>query len=234
VLGGAFAGHVIDRRGRGRSGPQGLRYSIERELEDVFAVQALTGARIVFGHSYGGLIALEAARRSDVFSDVIVYEPGVSIGGSIPLGWMTPYRDRLLAGDGRGAFTEMMRGAGGAPTLVERLPLWYLKLILRVVIKDAEWRRVEPLLEGALLEHEQVGALDHGSAQRFGTIRARTILLGGGKSRPCYTTTLFEQLATAIPSATIEILPGLDHLGPEKAPDQVARSMRKHLADRVR
>src|SRR5947208_3199986 len=72
-----FEVHVIDRRGRGRSGLQGRDYTIEREFEDVFAVQARTGAAIVFGHSYGGLIALEAARRSTVFSDVVVYEPGV-------------------------------------------------------------------------------------------------------------------------------------------------------------
>lgn len=36
----SFAVSVIDRRGRGRSGPQGPGYSIERELEDLFAVQA--------------------------------------------------------------------------------------------------------------------------------------------------------------------------------------------------
>jgi pimeloyl-ACP methyl ester carboxylesterase len=67
-----FQVHVIDRRGRWRSGPQDPSYGIERELEDLFAVQAQTAATIVFGHSYGGLIALEAARRSRVFSDVVV------------------------------------------------------------------------------------------------------------------------------------------------------------------
>jgi pimeloyl-ACP methyl ester carboxylesterase len=56
-----FTVDVIDRRGRGCSGPQGPDYSLERELEDLFAVQAQTQARAIFGHSYGGLIALEAA-----------------------------------------------------------------------------------------------------------------------------------------------------------------------------
>src|SRR5690242_13409236 len=99
-----FAVHLIDRRGRGRSGPQGASYSIEREIEDLIAVQAHTGATKLFGHSYGGLIALEAARRSTIFTDVVVYEPGVSIGGSIPTGWMTAYGELLAAGDRRGAF----------------------------------------------------------------------------------------------------------------------------------
>jgi pimeloyl-ACP methyl ester carboxylesterase len=55
----SFAVHVIERRGRDASGPQGPDYSIERELDDLFAVQAATGAAAVFGHSYGGLIRLQ-------------------------------------------------------------------------------------------------------------------------------------------------------------------------------
>ncbi len=47
----SFTVHVIDRRGRRRSGPQGQAYAIERELEDVAAVQAHTQARLIFGHS---------------------------------------------------------------------------------------------------------------------------------------------------------------------------------------
>lgn len=232
ALAGSFAVHVIDRRGRGRSGPQGPSYSIEREIEDLAAVQAHTGARIVFGHSYGGLGALEAARCGAAFSDVIVYEPGVSIGGSIPAAWMTSYRDRLAAGDRRGAFATMVRGAGGAPPIIERLPFWYVKLILRLFIRGAEWRRTDSLLEAALAEHEQVVALDDGTAERFGAITARTLLLGGGKSRPRYTTELFDRLTAAIPNTAVELLPGLDHLGPEKAPETVGGRVREHLAGR--
>ena len=140
-LASTFTVHAIDRRGRGRSGPQGPAYSIDREVEDLSAVQARTEARIVFGHSFGGLVALETARRSAGFTDVIVYEPGVSIGSSIPVGWMAPYQDRLAEGDRRGAFATMVRGAGAAPPVIERLPLWYLKLVLRAVIRGSEWRR---------------------------------------------------------------------------------------------
>jgi pimeloyl-ACP methyl ester carboxylesterase len=225
----SFAVHVIDRRRRGRSGPQGPAYSIEREIEDLLAVQARTGATIVFGHSYGGLVALEAARRGAAFTQVIVYEPGVSIGGSIPVGWMTPYRERLAAGDRRGAFATMVRGAGGAPPLVERLPFWYLNLVLRLFIGGSEWRRTDSLLEVALAEHGLVAALDDGSADRYRAITAPTLLLGGGKSRPRFTTPLFEQLRAAIPHATAEVLPGLDHLAPEKAPEVVADRIREHL-----
>ena len=36
--------HVMDRRGRGASGPQGAGYSIEKECEDLLAVHHQTGA----------------------------------------------------------------------------------------------------------------------------------------------------------------------------------------------
>jgi pimeloyl-ACP methyl ester carboxylesterase len=226
-----FTVHVIDRRGRGGSGPQGADYSIERELEDLSAVQAHTGATAVFGHSYGGLVALEAARRSTVLTDVVVYEPGVSIAGSIPLGWLARYRELLAAGDRRGAFAAMVRGAGGAPRALERMPLWYVRLMLRLFIRQDRWRPMDPLLETALIEHEQVAALDDGSAERYRRVAAHVVLLGGGTSRSRFTTTLFDQLATVIPDCTTEVIEGLDHLGPdEKAPDVVAQRVRHHLS----
>jgi pimeloyl-ACP methyl ester carboxylesterase len=226
----SFTVYVIDRRGRGQSGPQGAEYSIAREIEDLLGVQAQTGATIVFGHSYGGLIALEAARRSAVFSDVVVYEPGVSIAGSIPLGWIDPYRRRLAAGDRRGAFAAMVRGAGGAPPALERMPLWYVKLILRMFIKQQQWQQIDRLLEAGLVEHEQVAALDETTADRYRTITARVLLLGGRKSRPFATTRLFDQLTSTIPNCTSDLIDGLDHLGPdEKAPDVVAERVRRRL-----
>jgi pimeloyl-ACP methyl ester carboxylesterase len=230
VLAKSFTVHLIDRRGRGRSGPQGPAYSIERELEDVAAVQAHTQAKIIFGHSYGGLIALEAARRSKVFTDIVVYEPGVSVAGSIPLGWMSRYRELLTAGDRRGAFAAMVRSAGGAPPALERAPLWYVKLMLRLFIREHEWCNIEPLLETAIGEHEQVGALDGQTAERYRCITARVVLLGGGKSRPQFTTTLFDRLAASIPKTTIELIKGLDHRAPDQtAPDVVADCGRHHL-----
>src|ERR1700743_796838 len=80
--------HGVQRRGRGGSGPQGERYGIERECEDVEAVRARTGARLVFGHSFGGLVALRAGGGSTGFDAGAVYEPGVSGSGAISGHWI--------------------------------------------------------------------------------------------------------------------------------------------------
>lgn len=107
--------HVMDRRGRGASGPQGAGYSIEKECEDLLAVHHQTGAAMVFGHSYGGLVSLETTRRSGAFRRVAVYEPGVSVAGSMPVSWLGDYRRLLAAGDTRGAFAVMARGPATLP-----------------------------------------------------------------------------------------------------------------------
>src|SRR5678815_6035388 len=70
-------------------------YSIVKECEDVVALQAETGAALLVGHSYGGLIALEVARNNEAFGKIAVYEPGVSIDGSMPTAWMPGYQQKL-------------------------------------------------------------------------------------------------------------------------------------------
>src|SRR5689334_6735282 len=90
-----FAVHLMERRGRGQSGLQGQDYGISRECEDVHALQRVTGASFLFGHSYGGLVALETARNNPGFSHVTVYEPGVSINGSISMSWIPAYKKSL-------------------------------------------------------------------------------------------------------------------------------------------
>ncbi|HEX4701165.1 MAG TPA: alpha/beta hydrolase, partial [Pseudonocardiaceae bacterium] len=91
---------TMDRRGRGDSGPQGVDYGIERECDDLVAVLARTGATMVFGHSYGGLVALETTLRrpAAMITKLAVYEPAVSIDGTISDDWL-PELDRAVAED---------------------------------------------------------------------------------------------------------------------------------------
>ncbi len=124
VLAQSFTVHLMERRGRGISDPQGPDYKIASESEDLLAVQATTGATRVFGHSYGGLVALETARRSEAFSLVAAYEPFVSIDGSIPLGWIPRYKSYLSNEDTRGAFVCLVQGSGFAPRPIMKMPSW--------------------------------------------------------------------------------------------------------------
>jgi pimeloyl-ACP methyl ester carboxylesterase len=229
VLARSFTVHVMDRRGRGRSGPQGPEYGIEKECEDVLAIQSKTGARAAFGHSYGGLICLETARRSTVFNRLAVYEPGVSVGGCVSGAWLPRFRELLRTGDTRGAFAWMVKGAGFAPAWIARLPLWCLRVVLRAAIPRRRWREMEPLLVAHAQEHEQVVRLD-GALDRYSSLPSRVLLLGGARSPPAITGRSLDALHAVISDSTLEIIDGLGHAAPnEQAPQVVGERVRRWL-----
>src|SRR5450755_702022 len=87
--------YLPDRRGRGLSGPYGSGYSIRKEVEDLDAVLAQTGAHYVFGVSSSGLIALEAARTLPAVHKVALYEPALLMAGSTRTGWLARYDQQL-------------------------------------------------------------------------------------------------------------------------------------------
>jgi pimeloyl-ACP methyl ester carboxylesterase len=229
ALGRSRTVQLMDRRGRGSSGPQGSDYSIDQECADLKAVVAATAASAVFGHSYGGLIALESARRERSFPDVIVYEPGVSINGSTPLRWIPRYRELLDEGDARGAFTCMVQQAGFAPAMLERMPPWCARAILELAVRGERWQAMKLHLRTHLVEAEQVALLD-GDASRFSTIESRVLLLTGSKSPASITTQPMLEIQTVVPGSALEIIDGLGHTAPdEQAPERVAERVLQFL-----
>jgi pimeloyl-ACP methyl ester carboxylesterase len=229
LLADRFEVHLVDRRGRGLSGPQLPEHSIDDECRDLSAIAAETQADAVFGHSFGGLVALEAARQSDAFREVLVYDPGVSLTGGLRLGWVDAYAQRLAEGDRRGAFACMVKGAGFAPAPLAVMPLWCIKSILRLGVRGEEWSRMEPLLETSLYEHRIQAELVARTAVRFTAIDAKSVLLGGARSPAFVGADLLAELAAVIPEADVELLDGCDHLAPENCPQVLAAAILRHL-----
>src|SRR6185369_4426004 len=83
---------LVDRRGRGMTGPVRPGAGIEAELEDLSAVMEATGAKDVFGHSGGAATALRLAPVLPI-RRLALYEPPV--GAPIPLGWVPAFREAL-------------------------------------------------------------------------------------------------------------------------------------------
>lgn len=228
-LAASFQVHLVNRRGRPGSGPQRPGHSIEDECDDLLAVIEATGAGAVFGHSFGGLVALEAARRRPGLETVCVYEPGVPLRGQFDLTWLDRYERLLERDDRRGAFACMVKGAGFAPRPLALMPLWYVRAVLRLAIRSARWAAMEPLLEANLGEHRIQVALDAPGPERFAPITARTVLMSGTRSPDPIGRGLVTELAQVIPGARLAILPGLGHLAPEEQPAQIASALLSHL-----
>lgn len=233
-LAGRFEVHLVDRRGRPRSGPQQSGHSIEHECADLIAVAEVTGATAVFGHSFGGLVALETARRRPEFELMYVYEPGVPVGGSFDFSWLDGYERLLQHGDRRGAFAWMVKHAGFAPRVLAAMPLWYVRAVLRLAVRGRRWQTMEPLLDANLLEHRISAALDAPTLHRFAAIRARTVLMGGTKSPGFISRQLLAELGDVIPDSRLVLLPGLGHTAPADRPDAIVKTILAAAASRSR
>ena len=223
-----FTVHTIERRGRGLSSPQGDDYSIRKEVEDVLAVRRQTGATLLVGHSYGGLVALEAARNQPDITRVAVYEPGVSIDGSIPMGWMAGYERKLAGKRPLDAFIEFSLGLG--PDRARNTPPWLMKLMLPLFISAHERKTMFGLLEQNLREHQEVARLDSSYA-RYREISAEVLLMYGGKSDTGWVTLAMERLAATLPRSETQAFPKLNHFGIDKQdPTALARAVSAYFS----
>lgn len=218
-----FTVHIIERRGRGLSSPQGEDYSIRKECEDVRAVQAVTSASLLVGHSFGGLIALEVARYNRAFTKIAVYEPGVSIGGSISMDWMPGYERKLAEGKYLDAFVEYSLGTG--PDSARTTPPWLMKLLLPLFLSEKDRKMMLGLLPENLREHRELARLDS-SYEHYREIRADVLLMYGGRTHIHWVNLAIERLTTVLPLAERKKFPRLNHFGIDKqAPQEVARAI---------
>lgn len=218
-----FTVHVIERRGRGCSSPQGDDYSMAKERDDVLALQERTGASFLVGHSFGGLVALESARDNHALTKIAVYEPGVSIDRSIPMDWMPGYEKKLAEEKYFDAFVEFTRGTG--PARARKAPRWLMKLLLRIFLSSHERQQMLGLLPENLREHRAVARLDS-SYENYREISAEVLLMYGGKSDSKWVNTAMERLAAVLPHSETKEFPTLDHFGiDKKAPREVAAAV---------
>lgn len=220
ALGKHFTVHTIERRGRGLSVAQGPTYSLETEIADVNALQALTGATMLVGHSYGGLVALEAARHNSSLSKVAVYEPGVSINGSINVSWLAAYERYLAQGKHLDAFTCFSLGLG--PDAMRHASHRLTKLMLPRFVKKAKLQKMLTLLAENGREHREVGRYDN-SYRTYGDITASVLHMTGGKTGSRWVDMQAEHLGQVIPHFQTHQFPALDHFGiDQKDPQGVA------------
>jgi pimeloyl-ACP methyl ester carboxylesterase len=219
-----FTVHTIERRGRGESGPQGGDYSIVKECEDVLALQAETGAALLVGHSYGGLVALEVARSNKAFSKIAVYEPGVSINGSMPTAWMPGYQKRLSEKRHVDALVDFT--LADAPPRIQRMPRWLMKLLLLVLVScSRQYRQMLNLLDQNLREWREIARLDS-SYEHYREIAAGVLLMYGGRSDSKAVTLAMERLGAILSHSVTKEFSRLDHFGIERtAPREVAKAV---------
>ena len=229
ALAGAYTVYIPDRRGRGLSGPPGDDYSIEKELEDLSALQRKTGAQLLFGHSAGGFFALEAALELTI-KKLALYEPAVSINGSLPLDWLPSFEQALARNDSVTAMVVFFKGLH--LNWMSRLPAWVLDAISRLMLGTDDGQEMADLLPTGVWEIKEFQRLEQIGLtyERYQNIPAETLLLGGSRS-PAYLRHVLPVLFREIAHARMIELPGLDHNAPDQnAPEVVSTELRKFFS----
>lgn len=194
-----FTVYSYDRRGRGDS-TDTQPYAIAREIEDLAAlVAAAGGSAMVYGHSSGAVLALEAADAGLPITKMVAYEPPFTAEENGPgsLAWADEVRAAMDAGDRELAATRFLLGIGADPdgvAAMTRQPWWPGMLAV------AHTLPYDLALVGDGLVH----------ADRIGAIAAPTLLIDGAES-PAWAGTAASVAAEAIPGARRLTLDGQDH-----------------------
>jgi pimeloyl-ACP methyl ester carboxylesterase len=215
ALAGTFTVYLPDRRGRGLSGPFGSGYSLRKEVEDVEALLAATGAHDIFGVSAGGIVALQAALTLPAVERVAVFEPALSVAGSASTAFLARFDREIARGNVSAALVTAMKAAEMGPPIFNAIPRGLLELLTGLMMAaedrkatdgDVTMRRLAPTLHYDF----QLVAETEGSIESFKAIRSSLLLLGGTKS-PAYLTLAVQSLQKIVPQARRVELAGLGH-----------------------
>jgi pimeloyl-ACP methyl ester carboxylesterase len=227
LLADSYTVYLPDRRGRGLSGPRGENYSVKREIEDLRVLLQKTNARMLFGHSAGGFIALEAALALPI-EKLALYEPAVSIDGSVDFAWIIPLEKALARNDGAAGFVHLAKGLH--LNWMSELPFWFWYPLARLMLRDEEGRDMVSLVPTIVWEAKEIKRLDS-TYERYRSIAADTLLIDGSKS-PGYLRNILPTLARTIPHAQHLELAGLNHNAPDQdAPELVACELKRFFSE---
>jgi pimeloyl-ACP methyl ester carboxylesterase len=205
-----------DRRGRGDSSDGG-RYAIEREVADVAAVVRDAGpGAVLFGHSFGGLVAAAAAARAEALSALVLYEP--PMGGVLATSeWTDRLEARIDAGEHAGAVTDFLRDVGG-----------YSQAEIEAMRGTAAWEARQAIVRSVIRELRAEHRYEL-PADELSSIGTPTLLLLGTES-PGWARRSVEAYAAAIPGARVASLDGHGHGASASAPEVVAAEIRRFAA----
>jgi pimeloyl-ACP methyl ester carboxylesterase len=210
-----FTCHVMDRRGRGRSG-NAPDHTIEREAEDIRAVldAAGPGAHLL-GHSYGAVCALEAARTAPP-ARLVLYEPPLLVGASQGEQLAKRFGELVERGEIEEALVFFLREGPEIPdaeiTVLRSTPIW------------PQMVAVAPTLTR---EARALARIDC-DFERYRGIAVPVLLLVGRLSSAGLRDAS-ERLGGVLPDARTLWLEGQAHVANLVAPDLVARGVADFL-----
>ncbi len=209
---------ALNTRGRSLSDDHS-DHSHERLVEDVIAfVESIGDDVVLFGHSAGGVHALEAAAHTPALRALALYEPALSeLADADVAARMGDALEQVGHAAQEGRLTD------AAQTFLEEVA----QATDDELAAAAKTRAVEgmaPLVPVVLDEVAQAGPpqlSDHGLLAH---IRVPVLILYGGRSWPLFRT-VARHLEERLADPRVREVPGVAHLAPEFEPESVAAEL---------
>jgi pimeloyl-ACP methyl ester carboxylesterase len=235
----AFTVYTPDRRGRGMSRPGKQEYNIQKEVEDLEAVLAATGAHFVFGLSSGAIISLQAALSLPSIQKLAIFEPPLFINGSAPTALIERYEKEMSQGKVAAALITGMKAGQFGPPIFNAMPRWLLEFLTTMLMRSEERNGSKgyvPMRQLASTLHYDFQIIQEMSAslKQFAEVHTPVLMLGGSKS-PTYLKAISDALEKVLPNVSRVELSGLDHSAAWNSdrggqPEAVAKELRRFFA----
>lgn len=219
--------HTFNRRGRGESSEQPADYTLDVDIRDLDAVMKHTSSTDVFGHSFGGAVAIHAARTLPV-ERLAVYDPAVSVNHSVKADWTTEYERATAAGDDDRALAVLQRGLEAGGAFSSRMPLSMLTLANKLTAGTSVGKQQREMMRTGVREIKAIIAADM-PAEPFLELPLETLIIVGEKS-PAYFGVACGQIHDVLSGSSYTILPGFGHDGVNRAPDKLITELSEFFA----
>jgi pimeloyl-ACP methyl ester carboxylesterase len=217
--------HTFNRRGRGASSPQAEDYTLDADIRDLDAVMKHTSSTDVFGHSFGGAVALHAARTLPV-ERLAVYDPAVSVNHSVKADWTAEYERATAAGDDGRALAVLTKGLETGA--FSRMPLSMLTIANKLTAGTHVGKQMRELMRTGVREIKAIIAADM-PAEPFLELPLETLIVVGEKS-PAYFGVACGQIHDVLSGSSYTILQGSGHDGVLRAPDRLITELSDFFA----
>lgn len=196
-----FTVYNYDRRGRGIS-DDNAPYAIEREIEDIAAVnEAAGGSAFLFGSSSGASLAMEAAASGLPIKKLALWEPPYIVGDSRPrppADTAKTYNDFVSAGKRGDAVEFFMTKVVGMPPE------------FAAFARNEPWWPSQEALAHTLAYDATVMGDYSIPIDRAAKIKTPTMVIAGGADMPWMRVTA-KALIESIPGAQLRFLDGQGH-----------------------
>jgi pimeloyl-ACP methyl ester carboxylesterase len=189
--------------------PDGKPFHFREDVEHLAA--QLTEPAHVVGHSYGGFLALQLAlAHPELVRSLSLYEPVAF----------------ALLTDAERADVDNVSGAtGDIESWLERFVDWWngpgawaaLAEPTKAAFRAVGWK-----------VSQEVASLAADQTESYASITVPTLLLAGEQTR-AVERLVVEKLARVLPNASVQLFPGLGHMGPIVAPALINAAIKTHI-----